>query len=208
MKSLYDFIVEPLGDRYANSKKISEKKLILNTKIESWKFVNRFAKVISTPSAIKTPIKKGDIIVVHQNIFRRFYNMKGKQQNSRSFFKNNMYFVGVDQVYLYKNEDKWISFGDRCFIMPLKNTNDLSTSKEEKCVGILKIGNNTLEASEINSGDKIGFKPGAEWEFIINNERLYCMKSNDIVIKYEYKGNEEEYNPSWTSSSQRVNQGC
>jgi len=24
------------------------------------------------------------------------------------------------------------------------------------------------------------------------------MKSNDIVIKYEYKGNEEEYNPSWT----------
>jgi hypothetical protein len=27
------------------------------------------------------------------------------------------------------------------------------------------------------------------------------MKSNDIVIKYEYKGNEAEYNPSWTQSS-------
>ena len=42
MKSLYDFIVKPLGDRYANTKKIGEKKLILNTKIESWKFVRKF----------------------------------------------------------------------------------------------------------------------------------------------------------------------
>jgi hypothetical protein len=27
------------------------------------------------------------------------------------------------------------------------------------------------------------------------------MKSNDIIIKYEYEGNEVEYNPSWTYSS-------
>ncbi len=87
MKSLYDFIVEPLGERYANTKKIGEKKLILNTKIESWKFVNRSALVLETPLAIETPIKKGDIIVVHQNVFRRFYNMQGKQTNSRSYFK-------------------------------------------------------------------------------------------------------------------------
>ncbi len=38
MKSLYNFIVKPLGERYANTKKIGEKELILNTKIESWKF--------------------------------------------------------------------------------------------------------------------------------------------------------------------------
>jgi hypothetical protein len=41
MKSLYDFIVEPIGERYDNVKKIGDKKLVLNTKIESWKFVNR-----------------------------------------------------------------------------------------------------------------------------------------------------------------------
>jgi hypothetical protein len=27
------------------------------------------------------------------------------------------------------------------------------------------------------------------------------MKSNDIAIKYEYQGNEKEYNPSWAKSS-------
>ncbi len=201
MKSLYNFIVKPLGERYANTKKIGEKELILNTKIESWKFVNRFAEVVSTPLAFKTSINKGDIIVVHQNVFRRFYDMQGEQVNSRSYFKNDLYFVAIDQIYLYKNKDKWLSFGDRCFVKPIKNSESILNRKEDPYVGILKIGNNSLEASRINPGDMIGFKPGAEWEFFIDEERLYCMKSNDIVIKYEHKENKKEYNPSWANSS-------
>jgi len=201
MRSLYDFIIKPIGERYSNEVKIGDKKLVLNTKIESFKFVNRQAIVVETPLAFKTPIKKGDTIIVHQNIFRRFYNMQGKQQNSRSYFKNDLYFASIDQIYLYKNKDTWKSFGDRCFIKPLKNSNNLLNRKEDPFIGILKIGNKTLDALNIYSGDKIGFKPGGEWEFVIDKERLYCMKSNDIVIKYEYKGYEEEYNPSWASSS-------
>ena len=183
MKSLYDFIIKPYGQgRYNNSKKINEKELILNTKIESWKFVNRFAEVVSTPLAFNTVIKKGDIIVVHQNVFRRFYNMKGKQTNSRSYFKDDLYFAAIDQIYLYKNKGDWKSFGDRCFVMPVKNIDPLINRKEEPYVGILKIGNDSLKASNINPNDLIGFKPGAEWEFFIDDQRLYCMKSNDIVI--------------------------
>ena len=201
MNSLYDFIVKPIGEgRYNNSKKIGEKELILNTKIESWKFVNRFAKVVSTPLAITTNIKKGDIIVVHQNVFRRFYNMKGKQTNSRSYFKDDLYFAAIDQIYLYKNKSDWKSFGDRCFVMPVKNIDPLINRKEEPYVGILKIGNDSLKASNINPNDLIGFKPGAEWEFFIDDQRLYCMKSNDIVIKYGNKENKKEYNPSWANS--------
>ena len=44
MKSLYDFIVKPLGDTYENKKTIGDKELILNTKIESFKFVNNVAE--------------------------------------------------------------------------------------------------------------------------------------------------------------------
>ena len=201
MNSLYDFIVKPIGEgRYNNSKKIGEKELILNTKIESWKFVNRFAEVVSTPLAITSNIKKGDTIVVHQNIFRRFYNMQGKQTNSRSFFKNNLYFVSPDQIYLYKNNGKWQSFGDRCFIKPLKNSNSLETVKEQPNIGVVKIGNKNLTNLDINPEDVIGFRPGGEWEFIIDDERLYCMKSNDIVIKYGNKKDKKEYNPSWADS--------
>ena len=123
MKSLYDFIVKPLGDKYTNEIKIGDKKLVLNTKIESWTFVNRLAKVIETPLAFNTGINKGDIIVIHQNVFRTFYDMKGKKKNSRSWFKDDLYFVALDQIYLYKQNNHWYSFNDRCFVQPIKNTN-------------------------------------------------------------------------------------
>ena len=201
MRSVYDFIVEPIGERYANTKKIGETDLILNTKIENWKFVNRFAKVISTPLAIPTPVKKDDIVVLHQNVFRRFYNMKGQQANSRSYFKDDLYFASVDQVYLYKRNNKWMSLNDRCFVMPIKNKDVLINRKEASNVGILKYSNNALEALGINEGDVVGYKPFGEFDFLVDGKRLYCMKSNDIVIKYERQGNEKEYNPSWAQSS-------
>jgi hypothetical protein len=40
-----------------------------------------------------------------------------------------------------------------------------------------------------------------EYEFIINKQKLYRIPTNQITIKYEYQGNEEEYNPSWAQSS-------
>ena len=57
MKSLYDFIVKPVGDKYKNTVKIAGKDVVINTKIENWKFVNRLAEVIETPLAFKTGIK-------------------------------------------------------------------------------------------------------------------------------------------------------
>ncbi len=201
MKSIYDFIIQPLGDKYSNTVKISGVDVVVNTKIENWKFVNRLATVIETPLAFNSKIKKGDIVVIHQNVFRTFYDMKGQKKKSRSYFKDDLYFCAIDQIYLYKNSDGWNSFGDRCFIKPIKDNDSLTLDKEQKLIGILKYGNSSLEALEINQGDLVGYTPNSEWEFLVENERLYCMKSNDIVIKYEYEGNEVEYNPSWANSS-------
>jgi len=201
MNSLYDFIVKPLGERYNNVIKLGDKSLIINTKIENFKAVNRLAEVVSVPLAYSTAIKEGDIVVIHQNVFRVFYDMKGKKRNSRSLFKDNLYFCAADQIYLYKNNNEWNSFGDRCFVMPLKNNDSLTNEKERKLIGILKYGNSSLNAAKIAPGDVVGYTPNSEWDFIIDGERLYCMKSNDIVIKYEFQGNEKEYNPSWAKSS-------
>ena len=201
MKSLYDFIVKPLGKTYDNTINIDDTKLILNNNVESFKFVNNYAEVISTPLMLETPLNVGDIILVHHNVFRRWYDMKGKQKNGRAFFVDDLYFVSIDQVYLYKNKNGFNPFGDRCFVKPIKSKNVLDNEKEQSLVGILKIGNSSLEALGINQGDLVGFKPNSEFDFLINKERLYCMKSNDIVLKYERKGNEEEYNPSWAESS-------
>ena len=101
MKSVYDFIVEPLGETYDNEIKVEEKNLILNTKIESFKFVNNVAKVIETPKALATPIRKGDLILIHHNVFRTFYDIKGVKKKSRSYLFNNLFLCAIDQIYLY-----------------------------------------------------------------------------------------------------------
>ena len=201
MNSIYDFIITPKNSRYNNTKTIDGKTLILNTNIEDHKLVSKEAIIVSVPLAFKTMLKPGDEIIVHHNIFRRWYDVRGKDRNSGQYFKEDLYFCKPDQLYLYKKGSKWLAVGQRCFVKPLKDNSVLNNEKELKHIGILKIGNTSLKALGINTGDLVGVKPGREWEFIIDGQRLYCMKSNDIVIKYEHKGNEEEYNPSWACSS-------
>jgi len=201
MKSLYQFIVKPKGERYNNTKKVGDSSLLLNTSIESFRHINKEAIVVSTPSAFNTNINIGDTVLIHHNIFRRWYDMKGAEKNGSMYFKDNMYFVNVDQVYGYKKNNNWVMVNNRCFIKPIKETSSYSNEKEQKHIGILKYGNDVLEALQISPGSLVGFTPSSEWEFIIDDERLYCMKSNDIAIKYERKGHEEEYNPSWAKSS-------
>ena len=200
MRSVYDFIIKPVGKRYDNEVKVGEHTLITNSSIESFKHVNNIAEVVETPVAFATPIRKGDLIMVHHNVFRVFYDMKGIKKNSRSFLKDDLFFCAVDQVYLYKRKDTWKSFGDRCFVAPVKNKDLLSTDKVADLLGILKIGNSSLEESGINPGDIVGFTPNSEWEFVVDNQIMYCMKSNDIVIKYGLDRNEEEYNSRWATS--------
>ena len=201
MKSLFDFIVEPYGQRYNNKVKVGDKSLIINTQVETFKAVNNVAKVIEVPLSYKTVIQKGDLIMIHHNVFRRWFNIKGEEKNSKAYFKDNLYFVQRDQIYLYKRKNKWIAFDDRCFINPLKNDDIIDANLEQHLIGILKYGNSSLEALEISEGDLVGYKPYGEYDFIVDGKRLYCMKSNDIVIKYERQGNETEYNPSWAHSS-------
>ena len=201
MKSLFDFIVEPVGQRYSNEIKVGDKSLIINTKAESFKSVNNIAKVIEIPKVFKTSIKVGDLIMIHHNVFRRFYDVRGNEKNSKAYFKDNLYFVQLDQVYLYKRKDKWKAFGDRCFVSPIKDEVDIHNWLEQNLIGVLKYGNSALEALEINEGDLVGYKPFGEYDFVVDGKRLYCMKSNDIVIKYERQGNEVEYNPRWAQSS-------
>ena len=193
MKSLFDFIVEPVGQRYTNKVKVGDKSLIINTKIESFKSVNNIAKVIKIPLSYKTSIKKGDLIMIHHNVFRRWYDQKGNERNSSTHFKDDLYFVSPGQIYMYNLKPHL----DYCFVKPLKNQNLLENRKEQPNVGIIKYTNNALEAIGITPGTLITFTPNSEFEFIIEGERLYCMKSNDIALTHEYQGNEKENNPSW-----------
>ena len=197
MKSLYHFIIKPLDKRYENIKKVDNKELVINSSIENHIFVSKRAIVVSTPAAYNTKIKAGDEVYVHHNILRRYYDQKGMERNSSTYFKNELYFCSLEQIYMYNSKPNL----NYCFIKPIKNQNILDNIKEKPNVGIVKYSNNTLEAAGITPGTLITFTPNSEFEFIIKGERLYCMKSNDIALTHEYQGDEKENNPSWAKSN-------
>ena len=197
MKSVYNFVVTPIGERYNNTKEVEGGDLILNTEIYNHQFVNRVAKVISIPIVGDTDIKPGDDVIVHHNVFRRWHNVKGIEKNSRSYFNESTYLITQDQIFLYKRDNKWNAPKGFCFIKPLKEIGDpLNINIERSLIGIIKYSDGTVK-----EGDLVGFRPSSEYEFVIDGERLYRVLSNFITIKYEYQGDEEEYNPSWTESS-------
>jgi len=191
MKSVYNFVVTPVKSRYNNTKDIEGKELIVNTEIFSHQYVSREAIVKAIPTVGDTDIKVGDKVIVHHNVFRRWHNQHGIEKNSRSYIDEETYLVQPDQIFLYKDTE-WQAQKGYCFVAPVKSTNKLSVDKEKPLVGIVKHTDGT-----VNKGDLIGFRPSSEYEFIIDGQKLYRLLSNFITIKYEYQGDEEEYNPSW-----------
>ena len=200
MRSIFNFIIAPKEDRYNNKKSIGNKELILNTEISDHRYVSRNGVVLETPVEVKTDIKKGDEVILHHNVFRRWYDVYGKEKNSRGFFKENEYFVDPSQVFLYKRNKEWIAPKGYCFVKPIESINKFDTNPERPLIGIIKFVDKELQKNGINKNDLEGFTPSSEYEFVVDGERMYRVLTNSISIKYEYQGDETEYNPSWLQS--------
>ena len=158
MESVYNFVVTPKGDRYNNSKKVGDSELILNTEIFNHQYVNRRARIISTPIVGKTDIEVGDDVIVHHNVFRRWHNINGEEKNSRSYFDEKTYLVNHDQIFLYKRFWEWKTPKGYCWVKPLKATDKFNIEKEKPLQGVVKYTDGTVQ-----KGDLIGFiklKPG------------------------------------------------
>ena len=196
MKSVYNFVVTPVGKRYNNVKKVGDKELVLNTEIFNHQYVNRKATVISKPIIGDTDIDVGSDVILHHNVFRRWHNVKGIEKNSKSYFNENTYIVNLDQIFLYKKFWEWKSPKGFCWVKPIKNKDKYANSEVQENVGIIKYTDGSFEINDL-----VGFTPISNYEVVIDGELLYRVYTKFITIKYEYQGNEEAYNPSWAQSS-------
>ena len=195
MQSLFNFIVKPKNERYDNKKYIDGQELLLNTEISDHQYVSRVGIVTAIPKSEKTEIQVNDEVILHHNVFRRWYDVRGKEKNSRSYYKEDEYFVTSDQIFLYKRNGKWQAPKGFCFVKPILSNNILLNEKEVPLRGIIKYVDKKL--NDIEKEDLVGFTPSSEYEFIVDGERLYRVPTNSISIKYERQGTEKEYNPSW-----------
>ena len=196
MKSVYNFVVKPIGKRYNNVKKVGDKELIVNTEIFNHQYVNRKATVISKPIIGDTDIDVGSDVILHHNVFRRWHNVKGREKISKSYFNENTYIVNLDQIFLYKKFWEWKSPKGFCWVKPIKNQDKYSNNETQENVGIVKYTDGTFKVNDL-----VGFTPISNYEFVIDGELLYRVYTKFITIKYEYQGDEEAYNPSWAQSS-------
>lgn len=195
MQSIFNFIVSPKHGRSTSKKDIDGKELLLNTEVQNHHYTSRLGVVVNTPLAIDSEIQPGDEVIVHHNVFRRFRDIRGKEKNSKAYYKEDTFFVQPDQIYAYKRNTEWEALDGYCFVKPIVAKDTLDMHHEQPAIGIIKYAGEGFEA-----GALIGFKPGMEYEFNIEGERLYRIPVNQITIEYEYQGDEKEYNPSWSQS--------
>lgn len=186
MQSPFYFITKPIsGKRYKNTKEIGGIELIVSTSEEDHRFSNREAEVLEVPIDYNGPIKVGDKLLVHHNVFKFYNDMKGRRKSGKSFFKEDIFLIDDEQFFMYHNETGWHAHDRYCFVQPIKPEESFiyKPIEEEPLMGIMRYPNEALMNAGIKPGDKVCFKPESEYEFTVDEEKLYRMYDHQITIK-------------------------
>ena len=187
MKSPFYFIVKPKdGKRYDDERN----GLIISTSKEDHLASTREATVIDTPIGYSGPIQVGDIVIVHHNTFKFYYDMKGREKSSWNYFRDDLFFI--DDPYAYKREGKrWKGIGRYVFVSPVENDKSgITTADAEKpLVGTIKYSNDEVHDLGLKEGDMVIFEPESEYPFYIDGEKVYRMYTKNLTIKLNEQDN-------------------
>lgn len=183
MKSTFYFLVKPLKNQKFS--RIGKFGLVLSASIEDHKSTQRFAEVVGLPGEYSGDVSVGDVIVVHHNTFRDYYDMKGVMRDSAYKIKDDLYYVEVDRIYMHiKNEEEKV-FGPYAFVSPVNRSEDgyqSSYRAEKELIGKVALINDRFSQEEnVNVGDLVTFTRDSEYEFRINEERYYRVPTKNIV---------------------------
>lgn len=181
MKSLYQLIVTPSGERYNNK---THSGLILNANIDEkdFRYTNRIGLVKETPM-IPTPFKVDDQVLVHHNVFRQYWGFNTHLRTSSNDLTNGTFVVPLDSVFAYRRGDSdWIMFEHWILVEPIEAPRGAITYElkvEATRRGKLAYGD--VDGAHI--GDTVAYRPGGEYEFNIDGKKYYKMKRKDITCK-------------------------
>lgn len=185
MKSPFYFIVKPMkGKRYDNTREIGGIEFIVSTSEEDAKFSNRYAEVVEVPLGYDGPIRIGDTLLVHHNVFKFYNDIKGRRKSGRSFFREDLFFIEFDQFFAYKREGQWFSHDRYCFVKPISSKDSYIKKpfSEEPLTGIMTYTNKWLFNQGVFIGDTVCFRPNNEYEFEVDGEKLYRIHDHQITL--------------------------
>ena len=186
MKSPFYFIAEPsLGRRYSNTKDIGGGDFIISSSEEDASASNRRAIVKELPIGYEGPIKEGDTLLVHHNVFKFYNDMKGRRKSGKSFFKEDLFFIDNEQFYMYHNGTEWNAHDRYCFVSPVLSEDSyvFKPFTNEPLVGVMRYPNEYLMSQGVKSGSKVTFTPESEYEFEVDGEKMYRIFDHQITLK-------------------------
>jgi hypothetical protein len=73
-------------------------------------FITREATVISAPEF--TPLRKGDKVICHHNIFRKKGDISGTVIHSSFHIEDKIYHVPLTEVFMFKRDGDWEALSD------------------------------------------------------------------------------------------------
>ena len=185
MRSPTDFLVKAIdGKRYANTKNIGGIDILISTSDEDYTVSNRFAEVISTPLYYNGPIKIGDTLLVHHNVFKFYNDVHGEQRSGKSYFKEDMFLIDDMQYYMYFNGDKWQAVGRYNFIEPFppKDSYLHKAIEEEPLQGIMRYPSDKMRAYGVKEGDVMVYRPNLAAEYKVNDVKLYRLYDEHLTV--------------------------
>lgn len=169
------------GNEYINELQVGNVKLVVNTSIEEADDVQRIGVVFSLPMIYNGDLQIGDEVVVHHNVFRTTLNDWGVPVQSSFHFKDDMYFVDNDMIYLRIRNGEVTSYNDNVFIFPIKEETLWEGEKLVERQGIVKISNEKLREQGIVENSKIVFRKFNEYKFNIFGLELYKMQDKRVL---------------------------
>lgn len=180
MTPRWGYLIKPLGEAYNNTKKIAEVDLVVNTSIENAQYVNRLGIVSAAPPGAE--ISVGSVVVVHHNVFRTYLDMKGNQRKSNEYFRDGQYIVSPERIYMYDSGQGWSCTKDYVFVSPVDYIQDSDIYRadkdKEEHVGLIK------HSHKYPEGTRVGFTKNSEYQFEIDEEKVYRMREDDICILF------------------------
>jgi len=178
MRGVFDYLVKPLGDnRYDN---VRSNGLIISTSLEDATTTQRLAEIIALPLELEDDgLSVGDIVVVHHNVFRRIYDIKGRLSDSSHFVRDGIYAVNKEFMYMRKDGDDWKAIDPFVFVSPLPNDVklQLKVNAEKELFGIVEYSN------KFEKGSLVSFEPDSEYYFNIDGKKLYRMFNRNICLR-------------------------
>ena len=177
MEAIFSYIITT-DNRYNNTKKVGDKKLILNTEIteRDAQFVNRIGKVLAAPR--NSVISDSNRVIVHHNVFRRWYDMQGEQQNSINHIKDNLYSVEEESIFGYDDGNGWKAMPGFTFIKPEIGQEGMFGRKIGLRGTVVYLDKDNEMGIEEGMG--VTFTPSSEYEFDVEGETLYRVRIKDI----------------------------